>query len=78
LYESNTKILAGNPHDILRAIADKRKLEPAGEPSLQNAIEVARAGMRQVRLLAADVPWGQVELTVGTTVICLHTPQGRL
>lgn len=40
----------GNPHDILRALADKRKLEPAGEPSLQNAIEIARAGMRQVRL----------------------------
>ncbi|KAJ1304569.1 hypothetical protein OPQ81_005711 [Rhizoctonia solani] len=38
--------MTGNPHDILRAIADKRKLEPAGEPSLQNAIEVARAGMR--------------------------------
>ncbi|KEP46417.1 TFIIH basal transcription factor complex subunit Ssl1 [Rhizoctonia solani 123E] len=37
--------MTGNPHDILRAIADKRKLEPAGEPSLQNAIEVARAGM---------------------------------
>ncbi|CAE6452454.1 unnamed protein product [Rhizoctonia solani] len=42
--------MTGNPHDILRAIADKRKLEPAGEPSLQNAIEVARAGMRHVRL----------------------------
>ncbi|CAE6414875.1 unnamed protein product [Rhizoctonia solani] len=41
--------MTGNPHDILRAIADKRKLEPAGEPSLQNAIEVARAGMRHVR-----------------------------
>ncbi|QRW08258.1 suppressor of stem-loop protein 1 [Ceratobasidium sp. AG-Ba] len=39
--------MTGNPHDVLRAIADKRKLEPAGEPSLQNAIEVARAGMRQ-------------------------------
>ncbi|CAE6481570.1 unnamed protein product [Rhizoctonia solani] len=38
--------MTGNPHDVLRAIADKRKLEPAGEPSLQNAIEVARAGMR--------------------------------
>ncbi|KAG8746106.1 hypothetical protein FRC12_014376 [Ceratobasidium sp. 428] len=39
--------MTGNPHDVLRAIADKRKLEPAGEPSLQNAIEIARAGMRQ-------------------------------
>ncbi|KAF8608732.1 TFIIH basal transcription factor complex, subunit SSL1 [Ceratobasidium sp. AG-I] len=37
--------MTGNPHDVLRAIADKRKLEPAGEPSLQNAIEIARAGM---------------------------------
>ncbi|KAG9075496.1 hypothetical protein FS749_012817, partial [Ceratobasidium sp. UAMH 11750] len=39
--------MTGNPHDVLRAIADKRKLEPAGEPSLQNAIEIARAGMRR-------------------------------
>ncbi|KAG8746345.1 hypothetical protein FRC10_005334 [Ceratobasidium sp. 414] len=34
--------MTGNPHDVLRAIADKRKLEPAGEPSLQNAIEIAQ------------------------------------
>lgn len=37
----------GNPQDVLRSIAERHKLEPAGEPSLQNAIEMARSNMRQ-------------------------------
>lgn len=36
----------GNPQDALKAIADKNKLQPDGEPSLQNAVEMARASMR--------------------------------
>jgi hypothetical protein len=37
---------AGNPQDVLKAIADRHKLEPAGEPSLQNSIELARSSMK--------------------------------
>lgn len=62
-----TKVPLGNPHDILRAIADKRKLEPAGEPSLQNAIEVARAGMRHVRPMS-------VVLTYEINCVYSHLP----
>ena len=36
----------GNPQDVLKAIADRHKLEPVGEPSLQNAVEMARSTMR--------------------------------
>jgi transcription initiation factor TFIIH subunit 2 len=38
--------LTGNPQEVLRSIADRHKLEPTGEPSLQNAIEMARNSMR--------------------------------
>ncbi|TFK44772.1 Ssl1-like-domain-containing protein [Crucibulum laeve] len=37
--------LSGNPQDVLKCIADRHKLEPTGEPSLQNAIEMARSSM---------------------------------
>lgn len=37
--------MSGNPQDVLKAISERHKLEPAGEPSLQNAIEMARASM---------------------------------
>ncbi|KAF8483163.1 Ssl1-like-domain-containing protein [Gautieria morchelliformis] len=37
--------MAGNPQDVLKALESRTKLEPAGEPSLQNAIEMARASM---------------------------------
>ena len=40
--------LSGNPPDILRAISERHKLEPTGDPSLQNAIEMAKSTMRQV------------------------------
>jgi transcription initiation factor TFIIH subunit 2 len=46
--ESNPSFFIGNPQDVLRAIADRHKLEPIGEPSLQNAIEMARNTMRSV------------------------------
>jgi Ssl1-like len=36
----------GNPQDVLKAISERHKLEPIGEPSLQNAIEMARSSMR--------------------------------
>ncbi|EKM54147.1 uncharacterized protein PHACADRAFT_185111 [Phanerochaete carnosa HHB-10118-sp] len=37
--------MSGNPQDVLRSIAERHKLEPVGEPSLQNAIEMARSSM---------------------------------
>ena len=40
------KLCTGNPQDVLHAISERHKLEPAGEPSLQNAIEMARSSMR--------------------------------
>jgi transcription initiation factor TFIIH subunit 2 len=42
-------IYLGNPHDVLKAISERHKLEPAGDPSLQNAVELARSSMRFVR-----------------------------
>ena len=41
-----TQSTLGTPQDVLKAIADRRKLEPSGAPSLQNALEMARAHMR--------------------------------
>ena len=38
----------GNPQDVLKFIADRHKLEPTGDPSLQNAIEIARGSMKCV------------------------------
>ncbi|KAH6910349.1 Ssl1-like-domain-containing protein [Coprinopsis sp. MPI-PUGE-AT-0042] len=37
--------MSGNPQDVLRAISDRHKLEPVGEPSLQNAVEMAKGSM---------------------------------
>ncbi|KAF5317230.1 hypothetical protein D9611_003844 [Ephemerocybe angulata] len=37
--------MSGNPQDVLKSIADRHKLEPVGEPSLQNAVEMARTTM---------------------------------
>lgn len=37
--------MTGNPQEVLKAISERHKLEPTGEPSLQNAIEMARASM---------------------------------
>ncbi len=37
--------IVGNPQDVLKAISERHKLEPTGEPSLQNAIEMARSSM---------------------------------
>ncbi|KAF8829168.1 hypothetical protein HHX47_DHR3000644 [Lentinula edodes] len=34
--------MSGNPQDVLKSISDRHKLEPIGEPSLQNSIEMAR------------------------------------
>ena len=38
--------ITGNPQEVLKAIADRHKMEPVGEPSLQNAVEMARGSMR--------------------------------
>ncbi len=45
------KSVEGNPQDVLKAISERHKLEPTGDPSLQNAIEMARNSMRSVNTL---------------------------
>ncbi|TRM69950.1 TFIIH basal transcription factor complex subunit SSL1 [Schizophyllum amplum] len=37
--------MTGNPQDVLKSISERHRLEPQGEPSLQNAIEMARSSM---------------------------------
>ncbi|CAL1707394.1 unnamed protein product [Somion occarium] len=37
--------MSGNPQDVLKCISERHKLEPSGDPSLQNAIEMARSSM---------------------------------
>ncbi|TBU30290.1 TFIIH basal transcription factor complex subunit SSL1 [Dichomitus squalens] len=37
--------MSGNPQDVLKAILERHKLLPNGEPSLQNAVEMARSSM---------------------------------
>lgn len=49
VYVSNPLIdpcRIGNPQDVLKAISERHKMIPAGEPSLQNAIDMARSSMR--------------------------------
>uniref|UniRef100_A0A0W0FH19 General transcription and DNA repair factor IIH n=1 Tax=Moniliophthora roreri TaxID=221103 RepID=A0A0W0FH19_MONRR len=40
--------MSGNPQDVLKAISDRHKLEPMGDPSLQNAIDMARNSMNHL------------------------------
>lgn len=44
----NRLFLIGNPQEVLKLISDRIKLEPIGDPSLQNAIEMARSSMKYV------------------------------
>ncbi|KAG9014487.1 hypothetical protein FRB93_013612 [Tulasnella sp. JGI-2019a] len=37
--------MSGNPQDLLKSIADRDKLLPEGEPSLQNSLDMARGSM---------------------------------
>ncbi|TIB69023.1 TFIIH basal transcription factor complex, subunit SSL1 [Wallemia mellicola] len=37
--------MSGSQHDLVKSLQNKNKLEPNGEPSLQNALEMARASM---------------------------------
>ncbi|WVQ84537.1 hypothetical protein IAT38_006691 [Cryptococcus sp. DSM 104549] len=37
--------MGGSPQEIVAALSDKRKLEPSGEPSLQNGLTMAKGGM---------------------------------
>ena len=41
-------LILGNPHDAITAIQSQRKKEPQGNPSLQNALEMARASLYHV------------------------------
>lgn len=47
-------MFTGNPQDVLKSLSDRTKLEPVGEPSLQNAIEMARSSMRSVQFAVAS------------------------
>ncbi|KAK0461172.1 Ssl1-like-domain-containing protein [Desarmillaria tabescens] len=40
--------MSGNPQEVLKTISDRHKLLPTGEPSLQNAIEMARNSMNHL------------------------------
>ena len=40
------QLTSGNPQEILSLLSEKRKLEPSGEPSLQNGLMMAKGGMR--------------------------------
>ena len=40
--------MLGNPHEVITAIQAQRKKEPQGNPSLQNALEMARASLYHV------------------------------
>lgn len=44
-----TERKAGNPPDVLKTLADRRKLEPSGDASLQNAVEMAMSSMGYVK-----------------------------
>lgn len=57
---------------MLRSIADRDKLLPAGEPSLQNAVEMARGTMRS-DVSESDRP-KQDLLTFALPPICSHLP----
>ncbi|KAG6820250.1 hypothetical protein H0H93_003414 [Arthromyces matolae] len=37
--------MTGNPQEVLKRLADRHKLQPTGEPSLQNSIEMAKSSM---------------------------------
>ena len=39
------QLMKGNPHDAVAAIQAQKKKEPQGNPSLQNALEMARASL---------------------------------
>ncbi|KAJ3735777.1 Ssl1-like-domain-containing protein [Lentinula guzmanii] len=40
--------MSGNPQDVLKSISDRHRLEPTGDPSLQNSIEMARNSMNHL------------------------------
>lgn len=40
--------MGGNPQQIISTLQDKRKLEPSGEPSLQNGLDMARGSMNHL------------------------------
>ncbi|KAF8664379.1 hypothetical protein AX16_000750 [Volvariella volvacea WC 439] len=37
--------MSGNPQDVLNSIKERHKMEPTGDPSLQNAVEMAKNSM---------------------------------
>lgn len=62
--------MGGNPQDVIAALGDKRKLEPSGEPSLQNGLTMAKGGMGHVSATAS------LELLVLFSSISTADPDG--
>ena len=46
--------IIGNPQELLRSISDRRKLEPNGDPSLENVVNMARGTMRYNKFMYDD------------------------
>ncbi|ODN73372.1 hypothetical protein L202_07909 [Cryptococcus amylolentus CBS 6039] len=40
--------MGGSPEELVQALSDKRRLEPSGEPSLQNGLLMAKSGMEHL------------------------------
>jgi hypothetical protein len=45
-------MLLGNPQDVPECLCDRTRLEPTGEPSPRNAIEMARSSVRYISSFA--------------------------
>jgi transcription initiation factor TFIIH subunit 2 len=68
-----SKLCIGNPQDVLHAISERHKLEPVGEPSLQNAIEMARSSMRSAYSFPSPLP-PYLIMFIGTAPASLYQP----
>ena len=82
LFSFFVKSCIGNPQDVLHAISERHKLEPVGEPSLQNAIEMARSSMRSTFPSSPPLPpyliyvyWHCPGITLPAT--CRRIPRAR-
>ncbi|EIW83165.1 Ssl1-domain-containing protein [Coniophora puteana RWD-64-598 SS2] len=58
--------MSGNPQEVLGSIADRHKIEPTGEPSLQNAIEMARNGMSHLPTHSSR----EILIVIGSLTTC--------
>ncbi|TIA98361.1 hypothetical protein E3P94_02541 [Wallemia ichthyophaga] len=58
--------MTGSAHDITKALTNKNKLEPSGEPSLQNALEMGRASMTHLPTHASK----EIVIVYGALTTC--------